>query len=425
MNKLRKNDLVNTFVELEGNPKWSLITEPLWFIPHSLYLPFASLYMYQKGLSSEQIGMTISIGFALQVLFALLGGIITDKMGRRKTTIIFDTISWSIPCVIWAFADNYWWFLLAAVINASYQITNASWNCLFVEDCPAKHLTNAFTLVHLCGMLSVFFSPIAIFFVDKYSVIQVVSILYIISAISMTAKFVILYVCGRETENGVIRMEETKNISYVTMFMGYKSVISKIFGSTKMMFVMVFLALTNIILITTTNFFSLYITEQLHISDGLVAVFPMVRTMIMLVFVLILQNAMNRLKMKNSLVLGFIIYIASHIMLLVAPNKSLGFVLIYTVLEAVAYAIIVPRKDALMAFYVDEGERSRIYAIFNAGIIAISAPFGIIIGKLFEVNKSYPFVMNIILIGIAMCLVAKARMIANYDRDVREKQTGA
>ncbi len=418
MNRIKNNDIVQTFTELKGNPKWSIMTEPLWFIPYALYTPFASLYMYALGLTSEQIGMTISVGCVLQVLFALLGGAITDKLGRRLTTFVFDFISWTIPCLIWAFAQNFWWFMIAAVINASFQITNASWNCLFIEDCPPKHLTNAFTLIHMCGMLSVFFSPIAIYFVDKYSVVEVVSVIYLISAISMGAKFILLYVCGNETEVGRQRMIETKDVTYRELFLGYGEVIGQILHSGRMMFVVIFMALNNIIMIVTNNFFSLYITQELSIEDSYVAVFPMVRTAVMLLFVVILQNTMNRMKMKNSLLAGFFVYVISHVILLIAPASNIWFIMLYTILEAMAYAIVVPRRDALMAFYVEIKERSRIYAIFNAGMIAISAPFGVIIGKLFAVNRMYPFVLNILLFVIAAGLIMRVKAIAHYDEEV-------
>ncbi|MFI3200482.1 MAG: MFS transporter [Eubacteriales bacterium] len=417
MNKQTKSDLLNTFLNLKGNPKWSILTEPLWFIPYSLFTPFASLYMYQLGLSSEEIGITISVGFFLQVFFALLGGVITDKLGRRLTTVIFDFISWSIPCFLWAFAQDYTWFLVAAIINASYQITNSSWNCLFIEDCPLEHLTNAFTLTHLTGMLSVFLSPIAIYYVNLYSVVEVVSVIYFVSGVSMSLKFIILYLCGNETEVGKKRIVETKGVSCFQLLSGYGMIIRSVVTSSRMLFVLIFLALTNIILITTNNFFSLYITETLDISDKFIAVFPMVRTFIMLVFVVLLQNMLNRFQMKKSLLAGFFLYILSHIVLLNAPTGNLFFICLYTILEAMAYATITPRKDALMAFYVHAKERARIYAVFNSGMILLSAPFGYIVGKLFDINPTYPFYFNIILFTIALCLIMRVRSIATYDAE--------
>lgn len=415
---IKDHDLYKTFRELNGNPKWSIMAEPLWFIPYALFSPFQTLYMKELGISNVGIGFILSAGFLLQILFAIIGGVITDKLGRRYATVIFDTVSWTIPCLIWAFSQNFWWFLIASVINASYQITNTSWSCLFIEDCPPKHVTNAFTLIQLCGMLSVFVSPFAIYFVGKYGVVPVVRVMYFISSISMTLKFLLLFCFGGETKMGKQRLAETRNASILSMLAGYKKVFLSILKSKRMVFVVFFMAVSNIILISTTNFFSLYITEDLKISPGLVAVFPMIRTIIMWMFILGLQNAINRLKMRNSIIVGFIIYILSHIILILSPEKSLFMVILYTILEAFAYAIIIPRKEALMALFVDEEERSRILALYNALMIAITTPFGSIIGWLSEKNGVYPFVFNLLLFALGIWLTARSEDVKNIEIDI-------
>lgn len=418
MQKLRNHVLAQTFRELKGNPKWSICTEPLWFIPYSLFMPFQTLYMRKMGLSSVEIGTTVTVGFILQMFCALIGGVVTDKMGRRKATVIFDTLGWTAPCLIWAFSQNFWWFLAAAAVNAAFQITNTSWNCLFIEDCPPKHITNAFTLIQMCGMLSVFFSPLAVILVGKYDVVPVMRWLYFIAAISMLAKFLLLYHFGGETRVGKKRMEETKNLSYFSMMKGYGTVFLTMIKSRKMRLVVYLMALTNIIQIATTNFFSLYVTEKLHLSDELVAVFPVLRTLVMLAFVIGLQNLFQKLRMKVSFLVGFLMYIASHLLLLLTPEKNLLLVMGYTILEAAAYAVIIPRKDALMAHYVDPRERSRIYALYNVLMIGISVPFGSLIGWMFELNPGFPFLFNIVLFGLCILLTMGSRDLSRLEESI-------
>lgn len=409
LTKLKNQPLIRTFMELKGNPKWSICTEPLWFIPYSLFTPFQTLYMRKIGLTSLEIGTTVTVGFILQIFFAIIGGVVTDKMGRRKATVIFDTLGWSLPCLIWAFSQNFLWFLVAAGINAVFQITNTSWNCLFIEDCPAKHITNAFILIQMCGMLSVFFAPLSVVLVAKYDVVPVMRCIYFISAVSMFAKFILLYRFGSETQVGKQKMQETKDLSYFSLMKGYKKVFSIIMHSPKMRLVVYFMALTNILQIATGNFFSLYITEKLFIADEIVAIFPMIRTAIMIVFVLGLQNIFQALQMKSSFIVGFLMYIASHILLLVCPEKNLLLVIGYTILEASAYAVVIPRKDALMAHYVNIEERSRIYALYNVLMIALSAPFGSIIGWMYGVNPAAPFIFNIVLFIVCLVLTTSSK----------------
>lgn len=418
LQKLKNHVLAQTFRELKGNPKWSICTEPLWFIPYSLFVPFQTLYMRKLGLTSLEIGTTLTVGFLLQMFFALIGGVITDKMGRRKATVIFDTLGWTVPCLIWAFSQNFWWFLAAAAVNAAFQITNTSWNCLFIEDCPPKHITNAFTLIQMCGMLSVFFSPLAVILVGKHDVVPVMRWLYFIAAISMLAKFLLLYHFGGETQIGKKRMEETRNLSYFSMMKGYDRVFLTMIKSGKMRLVVYFMALTNIIQIATTNFFSLYVTEQIHLSDELVAVFPVIRTIVMIAFVIGLQNLFQKLRMKASLQIGFLMYIASHLLLLLTPEKNLLLVMGYTILEAAAYAVIIPRKDALMAHYVEPKERSRIYALYNVLMIGISAPFGSLIGWMFDLHPALPFLFNIGIFILCIFLTMASRDLSHLEESI-------
>ena len=228
----------------------------------------------------------------------------------------------------------------------------------------------------------------------------------------------LLYHFGGETQVGKKRMEETKNLSYFSMMKGYGTVFLTMIKSGKMRLVVYLMALTNIIQIATTNFFSLYVTEKIHLSDELVAVFPVLRTLVMLAFVIGLQNLFQKLRMKVSFLVGFLMYIASHLLLLLTPEKNLLLVMGYTILEAAAYAVIIPRKDALMAHYVEPKERSRIYALYNVLMIGISVPFGSLIGWMFEVNPGLPFLFNIALFGLCILLTMGSRDLSRLEESI-------
>lgn len=62
-----------------------------------------------------------------------------------------------------------------------------------------------------------------------------------------------------------------------------------------------------------------------------------------------------------------------------------------------------------MALFVDEKERSRIYALYNMLMIALSVPFGSLIGWFYDLNPAYPFYFNIciFLLGLALLSFSK------------------
>ena len=96
---MAKHSLFVTLKNLRGNARGCVLTEPLWGIPFNLYAPYASVYMLAFGLSDGQIGLITSVGLVLQVFTSLLSGAITDKLGRKRATLVFDLLSWGVPCL--------------------------------------------------------------------------------------------------------------------------------------------------------------------------------------------------------------------------------------------------------------------------------------------------------------------------------------
>ncbi|HEY5269112.1 MAG TPA: MFS transporter, partial [Anaerolineales bacterium] len=125
---LKQHSLFTTLKSLRGNPRGIVFSEPLWGIPYNLYAPYVSVYMLALGLKDQQIGLIVSVSWGFQVVLALLSGMVTDKLGRRRTTLIADILSWSVPALISALAQNFWFFLAASVINSIWRVSHTAWN---------------------------------------------------------------------------------------------------------------------------------------------------------------------------------------------------------------------------------------------------------------------------------------------------------
>ncbi|MDD3244277.1 MAG: MFS transporter [Eubacteriales bacterium] len=407
--RLLANPLWNTLLTLRGNARACLYLEPLWGIPYNLYAPFATLYMYELGVKDVQIGTLLSVGMLMQVFSSLLGGVLTDKLGRRRTTVIFDLISWSITCFIWAFAQNYWWFLAAAVFNSMWQITNISWTCLLVEDTDQSKLVNIYTWLSISGLLAVFFAPLSSLLVGRYDVVTVVRGLYLFAAVSMTAKFVILYFVGTETGQGTKRLEETKNVSIWRMLAEYKDVLLQMLRNRTTVLVVAFMVLANIWTVPINNFFALYVTQDLAIADSWIPLFPMIRAALMLVILLGLQNWLNRLPFRPVMLCGLGIYIVSHLLLIFCPAKNLPMLFGYVLAEALAYALVIPRKESMTIWFVDEKQRARMNALIYVLMIGLTSPFAWLIGELSALDRRLPFAFNIVLFLVCIVLITASK----------------
>ena len=414
--RIRSHPLVQTLLGLQGNQKACVLTEPLWNIPHSLYAPFFTVYMYALGIDDRQIGMLLSIGMVMQVLTTLFGGVLNDKLGRRWTTLIFDTIAWTIPTLLWSIAQNYTWFLVAAVFNGFCQITSNSWNCLLVEDADERELVNVYTWITITGLMSVFFAPLTAVMVHRMGLVPAMRILLFATCVLMTTKFIVLHFTTTETRQGVIRMRETKGVPIRSLMRGYKDIYKKLIHSKKMLLLLAILTIHNITSTISGNFFSLLATQNLGVPEEWLAYYPIARAAVMLIFIFTIQHLVNRLPYQIPLTIGIVLYGISQLLLVLAPSGNAAFLFLYVLSDAFAASLFIPQKDSLTTIFIEKQERSRLISLIYIIMIAISTPFGWISGALSEWNRRSPFFMNIILYAICLVLVVFATTVGKKKR---------
>lgn len=409
---MKQQSMMRTLLELRGNPKACVLTEPLWGIPHSLYMPFVSVYMLALGANDIQVGLVASLTLLFRTCTAALSGAITDKLGRKRATLIFDLLSWSLPCLLWTFSQNIWWFYFAAVFNGLWQVTENSWTCLLVEDAEKDKMVNIYSWIYLSGQLSVFFAPLSGLLVGNMSIIPAMRILYAFSFISMTAKFIILYVYCDETKVGKQRLKDTKGMSIFSVLAEYKELIPRFFRSGDMVMAMSISVLFTAITMIMQDFFGIYATKELMAPERYLAFFPIIRSAIMLVFIFLIQPRIARFGFKGPMLVGIVLYVLSHLTLLYLPVPSLTALILYTVLESCAYGLVMPRKDSIVALCLDEKERARMTSIMTVVVLGVSIPFGYIAGLLSDRNRALPFLLNIGLFVVAFIVVLTARRLS-------------
>jgi MFS family permease len=389
--------LITSLKELKGNARGCVYTEPLWGIPYNLYAPYVSIYMVALGLSDKQIGLLVSISWAFQIFFALLSGVITDKLGRRLTTLIFDILSWSVPALISAIAQNYWYFLGAAVINSVWRVTHNSWTCLMVEDTDPDQLVDIYSWVYIAGLLVAFFTPLAGLLIKSFTLVPTMRGLYLFASIMFTVKCITTYKLTRETERGKVRMHETKHQSVFKVLSGYGGVFREVLRTPQTLYTAGIMLILSICTMINGTFWAILVTEKLHIPNQNLAIFPFVKSVTMLVFFFVVIPHMRALHFQVPLVVGFAGFVLSQLLLVTIPEKGYGLLLVSILLEACSVATVSPLVDQMTVRTVDPKERARIQSILYVGIILITSPFGWIAGTLSEINKNLPFFMNILL----------------------------
>jgi MFS family permease len=401
---LKSPALITALKNMTGNARGCVYAEPLWGIPFNLYAPYVSVYMVALGLADKQIGLIVSISWGFQIVMALLGGVITDKLGRRRTTLICDILAWAVPALISALSQNFWYFLAAGIINSVWRISGVAWSCLLVEDTDPVQLVDIYTWIYIANLVVGFVSPLAGVIINIFSLVPTMRGFYLFAALMFTVKAVVTYRNTEETAQGKVRMKETRQQSMFHILGEYKGVFRELLHSPQTLYTAGIMLVLGITSLVSGSFWAIIVTEKLHVPAQNLAIFPFVRSAIMLVFFFVVMPRINRMHFKIPVVIGFLGFVVSQFVLVTAPNMGYAFLIINALLEACSFALIGPFVDKMVVVSVDPKERARIQAILFVGVIILASPFGWIAGTLSGLNKDLPFILNIVLFAIGAVL---------------------
>jgi DHA1 family tetracycline resistance protein-like MFS transporter len=381
-----------------------LFTEPFWGVPYNLFTTYASVYMLALGCSTTQIGLISSVGLVFAMVFSLAGGSITDRLGRRRTTLTFDLIAWSCATLLWAFSRNFTWFLVAAVVNSFVRITQTSWTCLMIEDTPVPQRVHIYAWVYVVGIIAGMVAPVAGILVERFGLVPAMRGLYLSSFVIMTGMFLVRNAMVTETRAGLAKMKETRHAPLADTFADYARVARRLLHSPLTLVAFSVSTLVSIQGVLRTTFFAILLTRGLSFPDASIAIFPAIGAAMTMVVYLLVLPSLSRWGTAAPLVAGLGLSAAGLLLLAVCPPGSTLVVALSTVLSAAGAAVTVPHSDTLVANTISEADRAKSLSIFYVLLFAVSSPFGYLGGVLFEVSDRIPFLLaaGVLLVGAGL-----------------------
>ncbi len=396
---------------LKGNARGCLAFEPLFLIPYSMFSTYATIYMFQMGVSETAIGWITSIGLIVQVFSSFISGYLTDRMGRKAALLYFDILSWSVATLLWAMSQNVWFFVIAAIVNGFQRVPHTAFYCLLVEDTPPQERTYVFTILQFIGVLGGLFAPLGGLLVYHYSLIPGVRILFIIAFVCMTLQFIGRNYYTHETEMGIRKMRETRGMSVKAGLGEYIHAIRNMLRNPPLLIVFGVYILFNFQMTMKNTYLSLYLVDYLRIGNGFVSIFPAVSSVIMLLVMWLLLPRLGESHIHRAMIGGFVVSLLSNVLLIIALPGELLWLSVSTVLAAVGTILTLPYLEAVVANAIDDEQRANVFAILSVLILIFIAPSGIIGGWAYQMDPRAPFLFVALafLVSLLLMLIYQKR----------------
>ena len=339
---------------------------------------------------------------------------LTDKLGRRLCTLIFDTLSWSVPTFVWMLAQNYTWFLVAAVFNGCWRVTENSWGLLMAEDAEPEKLPHLFAITHVAGLCAGFVAPLAYFFVRRLTVVPAMRVLYGLTFLMMTTKFVLLYMKSHETAVGKRRMAATRNVSILSYLKDSLNILRGMLKDRRVMLTMALLTCYSAVNNVFGSFWSLLVTQKLGIPEADLSIYATTKSLLMLLMYFILVPRLNLCRFLPPLLLGLSGMLGLQLAMTAMPQGASTLILLGVIVEAVVMSALSPLISSLQMIHAEQEQRARIFGWFYFMSLAVTSPFGIIAGILSKTDRSYPFYLTAVL---AVLAIVAAVMLSRVDQD--------
>ncbi|MGE5551623.1 MAG: MFS transporter [Bacteroidota bacterium] len=424
----KPGNILHSLKILRGNTRLCVVVEPMWGIPYVLYNFYLSLYMRAQGVSDQQIGFLISLSFIAGSIFSFFAGVITDSLGRKKTTLIFDLLCWPVSILIYMVSRGFWGFALATIVGSLVRVVVVSWNLLVVEDAVTEERVAAYNLLNIINVAMGVTTPLAGLLVRRIGVVAGERILMGFAVVSMTAMMLVRNHYLKETAIGREILAERRGggrSPFANVLASYGRIFEALRVEPKRRMILVTTVLFNTYVPIGTFaslYYAPYLTEALRLEKSSISILGSVNSLVLFLVLALVTPKIAGHKHVGAMILGLTLQAFSLFLFIVVPRGNFYLAAACVALFAIGYGLYRPFMDSTLAEVTEGRERAGLYALQNVAVSVLSATMGFISGFLYHLNPILIYLVSIgILLACIMVLVSYSRKPAP-GMDVRGKR---
>lgn len=208
------SDVTSTLKEVFSNRNIVAIssTNMLYTIFNGFWELWWSLYLLDVlGVSPIIIGLLATIQNTSRILFQLPGGMLADRIGRKKV-IVYGTAMRVIAPIFLYFADSWYWVVPGMIINACASIYMPAFNALIAESLPKDKRGAGFGAYRfMTGIPSIFMPLVSGYWLDIMGIERGVKLGLLMFIVAAAIAVVIRQIFLSETLEGEIEKEAEEN----------------------------------------------------------------------------------------------------------------------------------------------------------------------------------------------------------------------
>jgi len=376
--------------KLLGNFKFSHFETGVWIaitvrflgmFSFAIYGPFFLLYLSQtRGLTMTEAGMVVAMSSLANAVSQVLGGVVTDRFGRRKSMVFFSglDILFNIALTFMIAVSTPVWSIAIIYIEEGFIVgmKQPATTAIIIDLAPRQRLTEAYGLAQIVANIGWIIGPLlGGFMFSSFSY----SYLFAIAVLTSIACFILILAALKESYTGT----KGKTSFHTAFSIKADRALFTYIGLNLMVF---------IAYVQTVNMYSVFVVNKL----GFTAIQYGLLLTIASAFAVIFQYPVTRMVAmrlgdKNALFLGSFIFGLGYLSL--GWITSFAWSVAAIVFITLGELLFVPSASSTVGRLAAPDQRGRYMGLLGTGSgvgIAIGPLLG---GALFDVASGTPPLM--------------------------------
>jgi MFS family permease len=134
------------------------LTQSLFMLTASLWWPYWSLYILELGVSKTLLGMIFMAETIAQLIFQIPGGILTDRLGRKKMIVLGSVLRATSP-LIYVVTGSWKFVLMGMFITQMSNMMVPAIDALIAESTNVEHRAMGYGTFRMMTLLPMIFTP--------------------------------------------------------------------------------------------------------------------------------------------------------------------------------------------------------------------------------------------------------------------------
>ena len=339
-----------------------------------MYGPLLPLYVQSLGANISQIGIFFTLAMIAPLLFQILGGWISDAIGRVQAMAI-GSIAGVVGYVTFTISPSWGWLLLGMTgLAMASSFVGPSFQAFVAEQSTEETRGRVFGITQTAFLLvGVIGAPLGGFIADKYGfrpMFLIATSLYVVATI-------IRLVMARKIHKEEKAEEKEKRAA--PSFSGLKkslvTLVGLMVGGGIVTWIFLSDGVNDISFSMVGNLFPLYLNNISHISMTQLGILQSISSLVTMAFMVLGGMLSDKVGERVGIVLGNF-FVAGALFTMVNFN-TFAMVVVAFVLLGIGQALAGPAYNALISKVVPSNLRGTAFGFFSTslGVLSLPAPY--------------------------------------------------